>query len=488
MRKPSDDYQHSDPLVEARPAVGYRSRARAEGHTSVVRYESDLRAQRRIRRVSSAQSVAAFLKQDIVAGRLSAGDRIYAEEVAEQMGVSRIPVREALIGMDRDGWLRTEPNRGGVFVCGFRTDDILDHYELRGAVFGLVARRAAKTSSPEDLAVLQERYRQLRRSPDNDSFGSANDQLLRFLNDVGASPRLRAALRITPSMVGDDFFAIVVGSRPIQQSGLGLVLKAIADRDGNAASEAMRQLHRRQGIAVIATFEARGLLSTESSVPDTWRRDRRDDEPGKSGADRVARHVRDLITRGVLAAGQRVPQDEVALAVGVSRIPVREALIGLEREGWLRIEPNKGSYVNPLDTATIGDHYDLYGSYWGFAARRAIERSADDELASLKPLADKLAGLKSADAVERANRAYLDRLVELSRSPRLEVSLRSTVPIVSGNFFAISPETISLQLRYIKLVQRAMNQRDIARAEEHFAVLQRKQAKIVVAWQQATRS
>ena len=94
-------------------------------------YESALRDQRRIRRVSSAQSVASFLKQDIISGRLSAGERIYAEEVAEQMGVSRIPVREALIGMDRDGWLRTEPNRGGIFVCGFRSDDILDHYELR---------------------------------------------------------------------------------------------------------------------------------------------------------------------------------------------------------------------------------------------------------------------------------------------------------------------------------------------------------------------
>ncbi len=437
--------------------------------------------------MSSAQSVASFLKQDIISGRLSAGERIYAEEVAEQMGVSRIPVREALIGMDRDGWLRTEPNRGGIFVCGFRSDDILDHYELRGAVFGLVARRAANTSSSKDLAALQQQYRQLRRTPDNDAFGSANDQLLRLLNDVGASPRLRAALRITPSMVGDDFFAIVVGARPIQQSGLALVLKAIADRDGDAASEAMTELHRRQGIALIATFETRGLLSTESSVPNTRRRDPRDDEPGKSGADRVARHVRDLITRGVLTAGQRVPQDEVALTVGVSRIPVREALIGLEREGWLRIEPNRGSYVNPLDAATIGDHYDLYGRYWGFAARRAIERSAD-ELASLDPLADKLAGLKSAESVERANSAYLDRLVELSRSPRLEVSLRSTVPIVSGNFFAISPATITLQLRYIKQVQRALNQRDISRAEEHFAVLQRKQAKIVMAWHQSTRS
>ncbi len=442
---------------------------------------------RRIKRVSAAESVASMLKQDIVSGRLSAGERIFAEDVAEQLGVSRIPVREALIGMDRDGWLRTEPNRGGIFVCGFRRADILDHYELRGAVFGLVARRSAVTSSPQDLAALRELHRKLRRTTDNDTFASVNDQLLRRLNGIGASPRLRAALRITPSMVGDNFFSVVVGARTIQQSGLGRLLEAIADGDGDAATEHMRELHRRQGAAVAATFESRGLLSPGTSLPSAPREPRRVDGERQSGADRVARHIRDLIIHGGLAPGQRVPQDEVAEAIGVSRIPVREALIGLEREGWLRIQPNRGAYVNPLDSETFIDHYDLYGCYWSFAARRAIERSSDNELETLTPLAAKVVSSTSAQTVERWNRAYLDRLVELSRSPRLGVSLRSTAPIVSGNFFAISPRTINVQQRYIKEVQRAISGRDIPRAEAHFTVLQQKQAKIVIAWQRSTR-
>ncbi len=438
--------------------------------------------------MSIAQSVASLLKQDIVSGRLSAGDRVYAEDIAAELGVSRIPVREALIGMDREGWLRTEPNRGGIFVCGFRSDDVLDHYELRGAVFGLVARRAANTSSSQDLAALQELYGRLRRTRDNEPFAAMNDQLLRLLNSIGASARLRAALRITPSMVGDNFFTVVVGARSIQQSGLDAVLKAIADRDGEAAFDDMRELHRRQGSAVVATFETRGLLSASQDVSARPQGPRRTDGERHTGADRVSRYVRDLIIRGALTPGQRVPQDDVALAMGVSRIPVREALIGLEREGWLRMQPNRGAYVTPLDGQAVGDHYDLYGCYWGFAARRAIERSSQDELAALAPLAAELGSVKSADGVERANRAYLDCLVQLARSPRLEVSLRSTVPIVSGNFFAVSPETIAHQKRYIKLVQRAIQQHDVSGAEQHFAVLQRKQASIVMATQHATRA
>ncbi len=436
-----------------------------------------------MRRVSAAQSVASLLKQDIVSGRLPAGERIYAEDIAAQLGVSRIPVREALIGLDREGWLRTEPNRGGIFVCGFRSDDVLDHYELRGAVFGLVARRAASTPRSQDVSALQELYPQLRGMADNESFAVVNDQLLRLLNSIGASARLRAALRVTPSMVGDSFFAVVAGARQIQQSGLATVIKAIADRDGDAAFHHMRELHRRQGSAVVATFETRGLLASAEDLAARLSGSSQVVSERHTGADRVSRHIRDLIIGGALAPGQRVPQDDVALAVGVSRIPVREALIGLEREGWLRIELNRGAYVTPLDRAAIEDHYDLYGCYWGFAARRAIERNSRDELVALAPLAAELAAASAPEGVERANRDYLDRLVHLARSPRLVVSLRSTVPIVSGNFFAVSPETIAPQQRHIKQVQRAITQHDVAKAEHHFALLQRKQAKIVIARQ-----
>jgi len=52
-----------------------------------------------------------------------------------------------------------------------------------------------------------------------------------------------------------------------------------------------------------------------------------------SSGDQAALYIRRLMFDGDLRPGTRVPQDEIAQALGVSRIPVREALIALEREG-----------------------------------------------------------------------------------------------------------------------------------------------------------
>ncbi len=61
----------------------------------------------------------------------------------------------------------------------------------------------------------------------------------------------------------------------------------------------------------------------------------------RSSGDEAARFIRRAIFDGTLRPGARVPQDQVAEALGISRIPVREALIALEREGWVTIEGRK---------------------------------------------------------------------------------------------------------------------------------------------------
>ena len=133
-------------------------------------------------------------------------------------------------------------------------------------------------------------------------------------------------------------------------------------------------------------------------------------------AEAVARHVRRLVFDGRLQPGQRLPQDDIARAVGVSRIPVREAIIALEREGWLRVEPHRGTFVNALDDRAITDRFALYGRFFGFAARRAIGRMSAADLEELTDLAARLARVNSAAAVERANDAYLSRLTEIGRA------------------------------------------------------------------------
>ena len=69
--------------------------------------------------------------------------------------------------------------------------------------------------------------------------------------------------------------------------------------------------------------------------------------------------------------GDRVPQDEIAADLGVSRAPVREAVIALDREGL------------GLDENSTRDHYELLGRVYGYGARRTGQRATPEEIAGL---------------------------------------------------------------------------------------------------------
>src|ERR671936_242795 len=95
--------------------------------------------------------------------------------------------------------------------------------------------------------------------------------------------------------------------------------------------------------------------------------------PGPSAAV-AAEYIRRLIFDGTLRSGHRIPQNEIAELLGISRVPVREALVALEREGWVVMEHNRGAHVAPLSARSIRDHYEMLGIVYAAAARRAIER------------------------------------------------------------------------------------------------------------------
>src|SRR5437763_16518362 len=111
-----------------------------------------------------------------------------------------------------------------------------------------------------------------------------------------------------------------------------------------------------------------------------------------TSADQVAAYVRQQILAGVLKPGTHVPQDEIATALNVSRIPVREAIIALEREGWVTHLVHRGAFVNRVDEDLIRDHYALFGLLYGYAARKvgaAPDSALLEELAELeRALAD----------------------------------------------------------------------------------------------------
>jgi DNA-binding GntR family transcriptional regulator len=106
-------------------------------------------------RTQLKDAVYHHLKQAIVDLRVKPGAPLREAVVSEQLGVSKTPVREALLRLAADGLVEILPFKGAV-VTGYSREDLLEIYELRELLEGACARRAATSMSPEDLASLTE--------------------------------------------------------------------------------------------------------------------------------------------------------------------------------------------------------------------------------------------------------------------------------------------------------------------------------------------
>lgn len=208
---------------------------------------------------STAEKVASYIRTLIFSGHLQHGDRIRQDELAEALNVSRIPVREAIIALDREGWLTSQPHRGA-FVNGFHSAGIEDHYELLGMLFGLVARRATEHATPEDIEQLIAQQHALRAADDPDDFRYESDKLIRQMFKIADSPRLSAVQRVMTGIVPGNFFAVVPGTVADQKRTSARIVKAIAARDPDRAAEEWLKLMRRHGQHVITLLRERKLL------------------------------------------------------------------------------------------------------------------------------------------------------------------------------------------------------------------------------------
>ena len=94
------------------------------------------------------------LRQDILDGKYKAGDSLIEMKLAEEMGVSRTPVREAIRQLELEGLVYSIPNKG-VFVEGITSQDIEDIYAIRECMEGLAARWAIERMDEQSLKELE---------------------------------------------------------------------------------------------------------------------------------------------------------------------------------------------------------------------------------------------------------------------------------------------------------------------------------------------
>jgi DNA-binding GntR family transcriptional regulator len=107
-----------------------------------------------------SQKVYRVLKTEIIKGSLKPGTKLLEGKIAEQTGVSRTPVREALKELAAEGFVKMNPNQA-VVVSNASVEDIQEVLQIRGVLEGLAARLAIKMISEEEIKELEKYQKQM---------------------------------------------------------------------------------------------------------------------------------------------------------------------------------------------------------------------------------------------------------------------------------------------------------------------------------------
>ena len=187
--------------------------------------------------------VARWMRRAIFSGELKPGERINQDEIAEKLEMSRLPIREAVIALEREGLIRTIPRRGS-FVWDFRREDILDQYEVYAMVSELATERATAHLSPEEFGALRRSVDEMSTHHDPEVRERANDHFHAIINRASHSPRLMWLLGLLASSVPAGFHD--AGWEIAARDHLEII-DHLERGDAEAAAQAMREHVRHTG-------------------------------------------------------------------------------------------------------------------------------------------------------------------------------------------------------------------------------------------------
>jgi len=140
----------------------------------------------------------------------------------------------------------------------------------------------------------------------------------------------------------------------------------------------------------------------------------------------AAPRVRDLleeaILEGDLKPGERLRAEALAQRFGTSRTPIREALLQLEAQGLVDVEPNRGAVVRSFDRDDLFDLYQLRALLEPRAAALATPRISEQDIEALHALCE-------AEDHMAANEAFHRIILEAAGSPRLLDAMRAATGI-----------------------------------------------------------
>jgi DNA-binding GntR family transcriptional regulator len=212
-----------------------------------------------------SESVAMQLREQIISGRLKQGEFLRIDAIAKSLGVSTTPVREGLLLLQSESFVRLIPRRGFV-VNSFSKDDLLDLFWAQAVIGGELAARAAKRMSKADLdrlGAIQD---------DHDAAFAEKDPRVarvghnfhRTINLAAGSPRLALLLGSLTRQLPNRFYASIEGQLRDAVDYHPRILKALRAGDAEAAKTLMHKHILGGGQHLIAMLERQGMWGADT--------------------------------------------------------------------------------------------------------------------------------------------------------------------------------------------------------------------------------
>jgi DNA-binding GntR family transcriptional regulator len=198
-----------------------------------------------VSREPMARQVARALRQAIVSMRIAPGEMLSEQDLAQRFGVSRSPVREALIKLSEAGLVRVLPQRGTQVVKISRAA-VEDARFIRQAVECAVVREAAVKATPIMLAELNAsltRQRRAQRATSSDDFMALDEEFHRLLAEAAGRPAAwRMIEDVKPQMDRVRYLDVKQATpRHTIVAQHAMIVDAIKSADPVAADHAMHQ-------------------------------------------------------------------------------------------------------------------------------------------------------------------------------------------------------------------------------------------------------
>ncbi|WP_253863234.1 GntR family transcriptional regulator [Prauserella halophila] len=187
----------------------------------------------------------------------------------------------------------------------------------------------------------------------------------------------------------------------------------------------------------------------------------------------ATQEIRRRVFAGEMLPGTKVDQDSIAEDLGISKLPLREALITLEYEGLIENVPRRGAFVARITRNDIHDQYRVFGLVSGLAAERAATNISERELGILNDLADRMESGADREEQEQLNSEFHRRINHASESRRLLSMLGTLVKTLPQGFYEAHDEWPDKAHQDHRQIVKALTARSGSKAraaiEKHFA-------------------